>query len=411
MQSYQIFVVIICLAAGFYYINYRFIRLTPTVGIMAMSLAASLLLQGAARLFPGVAAPFTAMIGSREFHSLLVDGMLSFLLFAGSIHIDARRLKKELLPVITLSTVGVLISTVVVGVMVHYLLHVFGMEVAWLHCLLFAALISPTDPIAVLAILKKAGIAPSLELKIAGESLFNDGVAVVVFLTILEIAQPGSGQPSFASVSILFAREALGGLLFGLALGYASYFAIRSISKYEVEIMISIATVMGGYMLAGWLGVSGPLAMVVAGIVIGSKNNTTDAAPLTHDYFTTFWELIDELLNALLFMLVGFEMLVIPISAPVLAGGLVCIVLVLAARWLSVALPVTLLRFSATVEKNAIAILTWGGLRGGLSIALALSLPGSMHRDLFVALTYIIVVFSILVQGLTIGKFYKWLQR
>ncbi len=410
MQSYEIFVFIICLAALFSYINHRFIKWTPTIGIMALSLIASLILMAGSKFFPKEAAGLIGVITAIDFHSLLMNGMLSFLLFAGAIHIDAKSLKKERMPVLILATVGILISTFLVGTMLYYIFMVFGMSIGYIYCLLFAALISPTDPIAVLAILKEAGIEKSLELKIAGESLFNDGVAVVVFLTILEVAQTGVDKLTITDISVLFMREAGGGMLFGLALGYLGYYAMKSIDKYEVEVMITIATVMGGYLLADKLHISGPLAMVVAGIVIGSKSRVSGISDITMDYLNKFWELIDNMLNALLFMLVGFEMLTLKLNASIIAIGLIAIVVVLLARWVSVVLPVALMRYKTTFEKNAVAILTWGGLRGGLSVALALSLPIEMHRDLFVSITYMVVVFSIIVQGLTIGKFYKRLN-
>ena len=410
MQSYEVFVIIICLAAIFSYVNHRFIKLSPTIGIMTLSLAISLILSLGARLFPKFSTPFISIVSSIDFQSLLMNVMLSFLLFAGSIHIDAASLKKERLPIIILSTIGILISTFLVGVMLHFLLIAFGMNIGYIYCFLFAALISPTDPIAVLAILKKAGIPKSLELKIAGESLFNDGVAVVVFITILEVAQTGIDKLSMIDITTLFAREAGGGLAFGLLLGYAGFYAISSIDKYEVEVLISIALVMGGYQLAGIMHISGPLAMVVAGIIVGSKGRRSGISDVTRDYFNKFWELIDEILNALLFMLIGFEMLVVKLNTTILLIGIISIGVVLLARWISVALPVTMLRFKMTFEKNAIAILTWGGLRGGLSVALALSIPVNMYRDIFVTITYIIVVFSIVVQGLTIGKFYRKLS-
>jgi CPA1 family monovalent cation:H+ antiporter len=377
---------------------------------MALSQLSSVLLMISAHFFPGSGAGLLKVITSIDFHYLLMNVMLPFLLFAGSIHIDAKNLRRERLPVITLATLGILISTLIVGGILYFVFLAFHLSVAFIYCLLFAALISPTDPIAVLAILKKAGISKTLELKIAGESLFNDGVAVVVFLTILEVAQTGVDKLSVSDISLLFMREAGGGLVFGLALGYAGYYAIRSVDKYEVEVLITIAIVMGGYLLANELHTSGPLAMVVAGIVLGSKGRKSGISDLSKDYLNKFWELIDEMLNAILFMLMGFEMLVISYDGVNIIIGLISIVVVLLARWVSVALPVTFLRRRINFEKNAIAVLTWGGLRGGLSVALALSLPLEMHRELFVSITYLIVVFSIIVQGLSIGRFYRMLE-
>ena len=407
MQQFEIFVFIICLAALFSYINHRFIKLPPTVGIMVLSLVTSGLLLVAADLLPKQSEDLIHIITSIDFHSLLMNGMLSFLLFAGSMHIDANSLKKQALPILTLATVGVVISTFLIGAMLHFLLILFHLNIDFIYCLLFAALISPTDPIAVLAILKKAGIQKSLEIKIAGESLFNDGVAVVVFITILEVAQTGIDKLSAVDICVLFLREAGGGLLYGLLLGYVGFLSLKSIDKYEVEVLITIAIVMGGYLLADKLHISGPLAMVVAGIVIGNKARESGISDITQEYLRKFWELIDEILNALLFMLLGFEMLVLKIDKTILIISIVSVGVVLIARWVSVAIPVTLLRRKINFEKNAIAILTWGGLRGGLSVALALSLPVEMHKDLFVTITYMVVIFSIIVQGLTIGKFYK----
>jgi len=411
MWSYEIFTFIICLAALFSFVNHKYIKWPPTIGIMALSLAFSVLLMASAALFPRPSTYLINIITSIDFQDLLMNSMLGFLLFAGSIHIDAKSLRKERLPVITLATIGILISTFIVGTLLFFLFGMFQLSIGYIYCLLFAALISPTDPVAVLAILKRSGIPRSLELKISGESLFNDGVAVVVFLTILEVARTGIDKMSFIDIAMLFTRSAGGGLLFGLLLGYMSFFAMSTINKYEVEVLITIATVMGGYLLAGIIGVSGPLAMVVAGIVIGSKGSAAGISDVTKDYLHKFWELIDEMLNALLFLLMGFEMLVIKMDLTILIISIISIVIVLFARWISVAIPVTLLRFKIKFEKNAITILTWGGLRGGLSVALALSLPKEMYRDQFVSITYIIVIFSIIVQGLTIGKLYRRLEK
>lgn len=411
MGSYEVFVFIICLAAIFSYINQKLIKWTPTIGIMVLSLLSSILLLAGTKIFSLKFEFLIHLLTSIDFHNLLMNGMLSFLLFAGSIHIDAKCLRAERLPIITLATIGIVISTFLIGTMLRFVFVAFKLEVAYIHCLLFAALISPTDPIAVLAILKRAGIEKSLELKIAGESLFNDGVAVVVFLTILEVAQIGAERMSVLDISTLFVREAGGGLLYGLLLGYIGFYVISSIDEYVVEVLITIAIVMGGYLIAGKLHISGPLAMVVAGIVMGTKTRQSGVSDISRDYLNKFWELMDEMLNALLFMLVGFEMLVVKVDPTTLIIGIITIFVVLFARWISVALPVSMLRFKLKFEKNAIAILTWGGLRGGLSIALALSLPVDIHRDLFVSITYMVVVFSIIVQGLTIGKLYKGILK
>lgn len=378
---------------------------------MVLSLLFSVLLITAGKLVPSFTATVVQMVGAINFHRLLMQVMLSFLLFAGSIHINAAALRKQLLPVALLSTLGTLLSAVIVAMLVHVLFSLFGMQVPIIYCLLFGILISPTDPVAVLAILKQAGIPSTLQLKIAGESLFNDGVAVVVFISLLEVAQTGTSHFSLGHSMLLFMQEAGGGLLFGFALGYAGFLLVRSIDNYQVEVLITVAIVMGGYTLADVLHVSGPLAMIVAGIVTGNTGKHHAMSETAREYLDKFWELVDEIMNAILFLLIGLQVLVIPTSGNLIITGIITIGIVLLARWISVALPVTLLRRSIKFEKHAIAILTWGGLRGGLSVAMALSLPAEMFRSQFVAVTYIVVIFSIVVQGLTIKGFTKYLLK
>lgn len=407
MHLYTIFTIIVSLAAAFAYLNHRFIKLPSTIGIMVISLAMSLTLVIAGSRIPETFVSVTDMVKKLDFFDLLINMMLSFLLFAGAFHINANRLKKERLPVIVLAVIGTTISTFVVGGMMYLLFQAFGKPIDILYCLLFGALISPTDPIAVLGILKKADIPTSLEMKISGESLFNDGVGVVIFLTLLEVAKVGISNVSGLDIGMLFLREAGGGLLYGVVLGYAGFMLLRSVDNYQLEVLITLAIVMGGYTLANTLHISGPLAMVVAGIITGNKGKEHGMSIITRDYVGKFWELIDEILNAVLFLLIGLEMLVIKMDNTIITIGFFGIILVLLARWLSVALPVMFLKRFIPFERHAIAMLTWGGLRGGISVALALSLPADMFRDEFVSLTYIIVIFSIVVQGLTIGKLAK----
>jgi CPA1 family monovalent cation:H+ antiporter len=378
---------------------------------MVLSLITSLAVVAMGKIIPSISVPLTNMIETIDFHELLMKIMLSFLLFAGAIHIDAAKLKAERLPVIMLATIGTLLSTFLVGGLIYGLFSVFGAHIDFIYCLLFGALISPTDPIAVLGILKRTNIPASLQLKIAGESLFNDGVAVVIFLTIMEACIKGADNLTFSGVSLLFLREAVGGLIYGAVLGYAGFFLLRSIDNYKTEVLITIAMVMGGYMLADELHISGPIAMVVAGIITGNKGKELAMSDTTRDYIGKFWELIDEILNAILFLLVGFEMLVIKVNTGLVIIGAITIFVVLLARWISVALPITLLRPFAKFEKHAIGILTWGGLRGGISVALALSLPQEMYRDQFVSITYTVVIFSIIVQGLSIERLAKRLTK
>jgi CPA1 family monovalent cation:H+ antiporter len=407
LLTYHIISTLIFLTAIFAYINDRWIKWPPTIGIMVIALIFSLLIAISGFLIPGISSKAQLLVANINFEQVLMKIMLSFLLFAGSLHIDANKLNKEKWPVIVLATIGTFISTFVVSIMAYYLFTVFNISIPYIYCLLFGGLISPTDPIAVMGILKEAGIPKSLELKIAGESLFNDGVAVVVFLTILEVAANGTANFSVAGTAILFLREAGGGLLFGAVLGYLAYFLIKSIDNYRVEVLITLTVVMCGYSLADYFHLSGPLAIIVAGIILGTKGKSEGLSETSRDYLGKFWDLLDEIFNAVLFLLIGLEMLVIKVNPFIMAIGVIMIVLVLLARYISVILPVIVLRRWIKFEKNAVLILTWGGLRGGISVALALSLPQAMHRDEFVLITYIIVVFSIVVQGLTIGKVAK----
>lgn len=410
MNTQEIISITIVLAALFAYINHRVIKWPPTIGIMALSLICSVILVLLGNSKSLLSEKAVQLANSVDFQDVLMNFMLSFLLFAGAIHIDAGKLKAERWPVLLLATIGILVSTFLVGGMTWLLFGFFGMPIPFIYCLLFGSLISPTDPIAVMGILKQAKIPESLEVKIAGESLFNDGVAVVIFISIAQIARSADGAFSVAEVGKLFLQEAVGGLIFGAILGYLGFLALRSIDEYKVEVLITLALVMGGYTLASHLHVSGPLAMVVAGIITGNKAKTEGMSDETRDYLGKFWHLVDEILNAVLFLFIGLEMLIIKINSTVMLIGAISILIVLLARWISVIFPVLLLRYKIKFENNAIAILTWGGLRGGISVALALSLSAGMHRDEFVLITYIIVVFSILVQGLTIGKLAQKLQ-
>ncbi len=403
MALYTSFCFLIVLAALLAYINHKFIKLPSTIGLMLLALLVSLVLLGVGILDPGLLADITSYLRSFNFPSLLLRSMLSFMLFAGAIHIRTEDLKKEGLPIILFSTIGVVISTFFIGTVFYYLLPLFSLPTPYIYCLLFGALISPTDPIAVIAILKAARIPKSLEVRIAGESLFNDGVGVVVFLTILQVAgSPVSFQPM--DVVILFVREAIGGLIFGLALGYAGLLLIKGIDDYKVEILITLAIVMGGYALAEVIGVSGPLAMVAAGILIGNQGKKYVMSETTIDYLDKFWELIDETLNSILFVLIGLELLIIHFNPENIIVCALAVPIVLVARYISVFLPAQIIRLQELISQKSLMILTWGGLRGGISIALALSLRHDMQKDLWEACTYSVVAISILVQGLTIGK-------
>ena len=411
MEIYHLITVIILLTATFGYINHRFIKLPGTIGIMLISLIASLAVIGIGNISPDFFAQAIQSISAIDFNTVVLKVMLSFLLFAAAIHIDIKKLRSEWIPIVTFSTIGILLSTLIVASLLFLTIGLFGLQVNFLYCLIFGALISPTDPIAVVGILKKANIPVSLETKISGESLFNDGIGVVLFITFYEIARIGIQNVSFADILWLFVKEAGGGLLFGWLLGYLGFWALRSINNYVVEVMITLAIVMGGYAVAEFLHISGPLAMVVAGLITGNKSMDTGVSEVTRDYLNKFWEMIDEVMNAILFLLIGFEMLIIPYDLTLVWLGCITILIVLLSRLLSVSLPIWVMSNKKTFENNAISILTWGGLRGGISVALALSLPKNMFGDMFVTITYIVVLFSIIVQGLTIGKFAKRLAR
>jgi CPA1 family monovalent cation:H+ antiporter len=411
MEIYHLITVIIILTATFGYLNHRFIKLPGTIGIMLISLIASLAVIGIGNINPDFFAKAIKSITAIDFNTVVLKVMLSFLLFAAAIHIDVKKLRSEWMSIATFSTIGILLSTFIVASLLFLTVSLFGLQVNFLYCLIFGALISPTDPIAVVGILKKANIPPSLETKISGESLFNDGIGVVLFITFYEIARIGIQNVSFLDIIWLFIKEAGGGLLFGWLLGYIGFWALRSINNYVVEVMITLAIVMGGYALAEFLHVSGPLAMVVAGLITGNKSMDTGVSEVTRDYLNKFWEMIDEVMNAILFLLIGFEMLIIPYDLTLLWLGCITIFIVLLSRLISVSLPIWVMSNKKAFENNAISILTWGGLRGGISVALALSLPKNMFGDMFVTITYIVVLFSILVQGLTIGKFARRLAK
>ena len=407
MQVYNLITIIVVLTATFGYINFRFIKLPATIGIMLISLVASLIVIAIGTWHPAFFSRTSNLVNAVDFDTALMKVMLSFLLFAGAIHIDIQKLREQLVPVITFATIGTIISTFTVAGLLYLVTAWLSIPINFIYCLLFGALISPTDPIAVLGILKEAKIAPSLEMKISGESLFNDGVAVVIFLSIQEIIATGVENVSAGGITWLFIKEAGGGILFGWLLGYIGFLALRSIDRYIIEVGITLAIVMGGYSVADYLHVSGPLAMVVAGLITGNKSRELGMSAITRDYLDKFWEMLDEFLNGILFLLIGFEMLVIQFNRILLWLGCLCIVIVLLSRLISVALPVFVLQYKKTFEKHAVSILTWGGLRGGISVALALSLPKNDISNVFVSITYIVVLFSIIVQGLTIGKLAK----
>jgi CPA1 family monovalent cation:H+ antiporter len=412
MEYYSIVTILIVLSALFGYLNVRFLKLPSTIGLILITIVCTMVLVAVAQFDDTLLLKERAFISSIDFETVLLEIMLSFLLFAGALHTNFNQLKVQRWPILAFATLGVLVSTFLVGIVMHYLLQLIGLQVSLVNCLLFGALISPTDPIAVLGILKKAGAPKNLETKIVGESLFNDGVGVVVFLTIFAIAAKPEAAIAISDIASLFGREVIGGMALGLALGWVTYRLMKSIDNYEVEVILTIAAVMGGTMLAHTFHLSAPLAMVTAGLVVGNDTVRNNAmSDTTEAYVDRFWELIDVLLNTLLFVMIGMEMLILTLEKSYIYAGLLAIPLILICRYLSLWLPVKFFAKRLQFVPNTTLIMTWGGLRGGISIALALSLTEAMHRELFLVITYIVVVASILGQGLTVEPIIKKLTK
>lgn len=391
--------------AGFSYLNHRFLKFPTSIGLMAIAMVFSLglIALGELQWIPGLEESARTLLQSIDFNQLVLHGILGALLFAGSLHINLEDLAKQKWIIALLATVGLVLSTVIIGGLMYFVLGWLGIGIPFIYCLLFGTLISPTDPIAVLAILKTVGVPKALETKIAGESLFNDGVAVVIFLVILDIAT-GHNEPTVGSIAVLFLVEAVGGALFGLATGYGAYRLLKTVDNYQVEVLITLALVFAGYAAAEAMHISAPIAAVAAGLLIGNHGRTLAMSEKTIERIDLFWELIDEILNGVLFVLLGFELLILMFDLSSFIAGLIAIPVVLLARFIGVSVPIWLRKFKREFSPNAIKVLTWGGLRGGISVALALSLPPSPQRELILMMTYVVVVFSILVQGLTIGK-------
>ncbi|MDC8450013.1 MAG: sodium:proton antiporter [Nitrospira sp.] len=394
--------ILICLAALFSYVNHRLLKLPMTIGLMAVALVFSLTLLALGKLGFGVEAEAQRFISAIDFNEALMHGMLGFLLFAGALHVKLDELLDLKWVISTLAIVGTILSSLLIGGLSYVVFDFVGLPLPFLYCLLFGALISPTDPIAVMGVLRQARLPEALEMKIVGESLFNDGVGVVIFLVVLNLVPKETVHVT--DVLALFAEEALGGAALGLALGYFAYRMLRSVDNYQVEILITLALVMGSFGLADLLHASGPIAVVVAGLLIGNYGRQWAMSETTREHLDNFWELLDELLNAVLFVLIGLEVLVLSFQQSYLIAGLVAIPLVLTARWITVVVQVKGFSLVSEFSEKTIRILTWGGLRGGISVALALSLPPGSPRDALVTITYAVVVFSILVQGLTINR-------
>lgn len=417
MDLFSIISVLVVLAAAFGYLNARFLRLPNAIGLMLITIAVTLLIGASGMFYPPLLATARSYVSEIDFEYVLLDVMLGFLLFAGALHTNFDELRTYRWPIMIFATLGVTLSMGIVAALMYLVFVQLGIDVPFLHCLLFGALISPTDPIAVMGILRKANVAKSLELKIVGESLFNDGVGVVLFLTLLNLVSVGAGDPavgelphqavhvnSWTSTLQLLGQEVLGGLLLGLVIGYVTFRMMKAIDDYEIEVILTLACVMGGYTLGHYLHVSAPLAMVVAGLFVGNDLVRGSAmSAMTERYVDKFWELTDMLFNMLLFVLVGMEILVITFKTEYFIATGFAIAIALLARFSSLYLPIGYYKHRLDFAPYTTTIMTWGGLRGGISIALALSLPTTVHRELFLTITYGVVVFSITVQGLTIG--------
>jgi CPA1 family monovalent cation:H+ antiporter len=407
MSIFEIGAFLIGLSAFFGYVNHRFMHLPHTVGLVVMALAASLTLILIEFLSPGtqLLETVTNVLEQIDFHETVMHGMLSFLLFAGAMHVDFSVFRSRLLAIGLMATLGILISTFIIGWAMWLLLNFFGIDIPFSWALVFGALISPTDPVAVLGLFKTVKVPESLEAKMAGESLLNDGVGVVVFTIVVAIAVGGDahdGSIGVLSVLELFAYEAVGGAVLGLVAGYACYRAMRQINEHNLEVLITLAMVMVTYAVATRLHLSGPISMVVAGLLIGNQGMTYAVSDNTRDYVEKFWSLLDEVLNSVLFLLIGLEVLVIAQRVDHVGAALLAIPVTLAARWISVSVPILFLARWRSFTKGAIPILTWGGLRGGIAVALALSLPVNEYKPTILTITYAVVLFSIIVQGLTI---------
>lgn len=408
LSLFNIAAITITLAACFGYINHRWLRMPISIGLVIIALFASIIVMLVDIILPelGIQNAVRFSLAQIDFHETLMKGMLSFLLFAGALHVDIEDLLHRKYAITLMATFGVLISTFLIGFSMFYLTGLINLEIPLIYCLIFGSLIAPTDPVAVLGILKTVKVPRSLKAKIAGESLFNDGVGVVVFTILVAIATQDPSDDAIGTYEItrLFLLEAGGGAVLGLATGYIAYLALKSIDEYSIEVLITLALVMMSYSLAYALHFSGPIAVVIAGLLIGNKGMRFAMSDSTRDHVNKFWTLLDEIMNAALFLIIGFEILAITEIATNLVATLLMIPVVLLARFIAVGLPISLLSLKAKYTPGAVAVLTWGGLRGGISVALVLSLPNIPEKESLLAITYGVVIFSIIIQGLTVKK-------
>ncbi|MBS7332696.1 MAG: sodium:proton antiporter [Weeksellaceae bacterium] len=408
MELYYSFSALIVLASIFAYVNLRFLKLPGTIGIMIIAMLVSVVIRLVGdQFFPDATKELYALFTDLDFNEILMGAMLNFLLFAGALHVKFGDLKNQKWAIMTYATVSVMLSAFIVSGILYYLAPLFGINIPYIFCLLFGTLISPTDPIVVLGILKQAKVPKAIETKITGESLFNDGVAVVMFAVVLQIATNPNFEASFGSISKLFLIEAGGGIILGAVLGITASNLMKKIDDYKVSVLMTLAVVMGGFLVAKQLHASSPLAMVIAGLIIGNYGKSVAMSKETQDYLGKFWELIDEIMNAILFLFIGFELLLIDDLLDQILLGISCIFVVLFSRFLSILIPFKTLLRRNPYSKGSLPVMVWGGIRGGVSIALVMSLPNGEWKELLLEITYIVVLFSIVVQGLTVGKVAK----
>ena len=412
MSFYTIASIVLTIAILIGYLNHRFIKIQTTTAIMLGSLIISFVLIIVGMLgFRELEHEVEVILRQIPFHDLLINGMLGFLLFAGALRIDVNHLKNQKWEITILALVGTIVSTLLIAYLIYYMLPVFGIYMDFIYCLLFGALISPTDPIAVLATFKELGAPKKLAVIVEGEALFNDGVAIVIFLSIYQLVFNGVHHITWQVITLLFLRQAVGGIIYGGILGLLAYWLIKPIDDHKIEILITLLIVTAGYTLARYINISGPLAMVVAGIFIGNRGRNFSMSKKTVDSLDNFWELIEEILNAVLFLLIGLELLVITIDKHYIIAALFAIPLVLFIRVIIVATPMNMFKMYRRYPRGTIRILIWGGLRGGLALALALSLPPGRYHDLIIAMTYAVVAFAIVVQGITVRPLVKLTKR
>lgn len=405
MTAFDIITILLFMSALFGFLNLLYFRMPRRIGVMLSSLLFSLLLIIIGHYFESIRQIASGVVGMIDFRGFLLNGILCFLLFAGSLDKNLDDILEQKGAIVVLSIAGVVISTIITGVLAYYVFALLELHVSFIYCLLFGALISPTDPISIIGVLREAGIPKDLEVKLAGEALFNDGIGVVMFIIILRIAE-GVSSPGIVDVALLFLKESAGGIIIGIVSGLIAFLMLRKINYYQVEITITLALAMGSYALSNNLGVSGPLAVVFAGLLIGNQGRTFAMSPETCRNLDTFWELLDDVLNSILFVLIGLEVLAVKAVAHFFPAAAAMVPVVLTARWLSAMIPIGFMKAVREFSPHVVKVLTWGGLRGGLAFAMALSIPHSFsgNRDVLLASTYVVVVFSILVQGLSMKR-------